>query len=83
MKKAYDWLKLAENSTSRKDCTLLCSNVGYLVLKLYYYHINKGPFTVINYKSIQKCRILNCRIQNATFYYMHDPCRMKDKFGSW
>ena len=45
MKKAYDWLKLAENSTSRKDCTLLCSNVGYLVLKLYYYHINKGPFT--------------------------------------
>ena len=31
MKKAYDWLKLAENSTSRKDCTLLCSNVGYLV----------------------------------------------------
>ena len=45
MKKAYDWLKLAENSASGKDCTLLCSNVGYLVLKLYYYYINKGPFT--------------------------------------
>ena len=45
MKQAYDWLKLAENSTSRKDCTLLCSNVGYRVLKLHYYHLNKGPFT--------------------------------------
>ena len=44
MTQAFDWMKLAKNSTSRRDCTLLCSNVGYLVLKLFYYYLKKGPF---------------------------------------
>ena len=44
MTQAFEWMKLAKKSTSRQDCTLLCSNVGYLVLKLFYYHLKKGPF---------------------------------------
>ena len=44
MTQVLDWMKMAKKSTSRKDCTLLCSSVGYLVLKLFYYHLKKGPF---------------------------------------
>jgi len=51
MTRAFDWMKLAKNSTSKKDCTLLCSNVGYLVLKLYYYHLNKDEKKVESYRS--------------------------------
>ena len=79
MTQAFDWMKLAKNSTSRRDCTLLCSNVGYLILKLFYYHLKKGPFKLTDQGSLEKLKDGQPRIRLRSVLQL--VCF--SRFGSW